>query len=96
MSSHRQLCELPIHAYLSPPPPPSAMALLHSTAVAFLIAHARTHSYTNITVLDISAKALERVQHRLGDAGCKVKWVATNVLDFQPLEPFDYWHDRAG
>ena len=51
--------------------------------------------YTNITVLDISGKALERAQKRLGEKAKMVKWVESNVLDFRPTETYDFWHDRA-
>ena len=51
--------------------------------------------YQNITVLDISAKALEKAKERLGDAASKVKWIATDITTFEPLETYDIWHDRA-
>lgn len=51
--------------------------------------------YTNITVLDISERALERAQKRLGEKAKMVKWVESNVLDFNPTETYDFWHDRA-
>jgi hypothetical protein len=63
---------------------------------SFLVDYWLSEGYTDITVLDISSNALDRAQARLGDAGQKVKWVAANVLDFQPEGHFDYWHDRAG
>lgn len=51
--------------------------------------------YENITVLDISAAAIERVQERLGAKADKVKFVVANILDFEPVEKFAVWHDRA-
>ncbi|SIQ21320.1 MULTISPECIES: class I SAM-dependent methyltransferase [Chryseobacterium] len=51
--------------------------------------------YENITVLDISAKALEKAQQRLGDSAGKVKWIVTDITDFEPTEKYDIWHDRA-
>ncbi|MDI3321038.1 methyltransferase domain-containing protein [Pinibacter soli] len=51
--------------------------------------------YENITVLDISAAAIERVKERLGDKAYKVKFVVSNILDFEPAEKFAVWHDRA-
>jgi SAM-dependent methyltransferase len=51
--------------------------------------------YTNITVLDISAKAIERAQARLGDKAGVVKWLVHDVLDFIAVEKYDVWHDRA-
>ena len=62
-----------------------------SNLVDFLL----EEGYENITVLDISAKALEKAQERLGDAASKVKWIATDITTFEPLENYDIWHDRA-
>lgn len=51
--------------------------------------------YENITVLDISANALERAKSRLGDRAKLVKWIVSDVLDFKPDTTYDIWHDRA-
>lgn len=51
--------------------------------------------FENITVLDISEKALERAKQRLGDKAGKVNWVVSDITDFQPDTTFDVWHDRA-
>ena len=62
-----------------------------SKLVDFLI----EEGYTNITVLDISAKALERSQARLGDKAAKVNWIVSDITSFVPQQDFDIWHDRA-
>jgi len=51
--------------------------------------------YTNITVLDISEKALQKTQNRLGEKGKLVQWVVTDITEFNPTEKYDLWHDRA-
>ncbi|MBX7226537.1 MAG: class I SAM-dependent methyltransferase [Chitinophagales bacterium] len=51
--------------------------------------------FENITVLDISAKALEKVKNRLGDKAKKVNWIVSDITDFEPKTTFDIWHDRA-
>lgn len=51
--------------------------------------------YTNITVLDISEKAIERAKIRLGEKGLNVNWIISDINDYQPKETFDFWHDRA-
>lgn len=51
--------------------------------------------YNNITVLDISSKALERAKERLGDKTKDVTWIESNILDFKPTTTYDMWHDRA-
>jgi SAM-dependent methyltransferase len=63
-----------------------------STLVDDLLAQ----SYSNITVLDISATALEVTQHRLGALSSKVAWLVGDVLDVEfPVAAYDVWHDRA-
>lgn len=51
--------------------------------------------YTNISVLDISEKALEKSKNRLGEKSKLVKWIVTDVTEFKPTEKYDLWHDRA-
>ena len=51
--------------------------------------------YEDITVLDISEKALHRAQQRLGDKASKVNWVVSDITTFKPDRTFDVWHDRA-
>ena len=51
--------------------------------------------YEDLTVLDISEKALLRAQNRLGDKASKVNWVVSDITTFKPEKPFDVWHDRA-
>lgn len=51
--------------------------------------------YENITVLDISANALERAKTRLGQKAKQVSWIVSDVNDFKPKGNYDIWHDRA-
>jgi SAM-dependent methyltransferase len=60
-----------------------------------LVDHLLELGYQNITVLDLSSKALERAQSRLGKKARRVNWVEADVTHFQASEPFDFWHDRA-
>lgn len=62
-----------------------------SNLVDFLLAD----GYTNITVLDISEKAIERAKLRLGDLAKDVKWVVSDITEFTPEEKYALWHDRA-
>ncbi len=62
-----------------------------SNLVDFLL----EEGYEDITVLDISSKALERAKKRLGEKAEKVKWIATDIIEFEPEETYDIWHDRA-
>jgi len=51
--------------------------------------------YQNISVLDISKKAIERAKLRLGKKGENVKWIEAEITEFNPTETYDLWHDRA-
>jgi hypothetical protein len=50
---------------------------------------------TNISVLDISAHAIERAKVRLGEKASLVKWIVSDINEFEPTEIYDLWHDRA-
>jgi len=62
-----------------------------SRLVDFLV----DEGFENITVLDISAKALEKTRQRLGDKADKVHWIVSDITEFQPDTTYDVWHDRA-
>ena len=60
-----------------------------------LVDYLLQEGYGNITVLDISAKALEKAKIRLGEKAKKVNWIVTDITDFESDTEFDIWHDRA-
>lgn len=62
-----------------------------SSLVDFLL----DEGYHNITVLDISEKALEKAKKRLGSRAEKVTFIATDITKFEPEAHYDIWHDRA-
>ncbi len=62
-----------------------------SKLVDFLV----NEGFENVTVLDISAKALEKAKKRLGENAKKINWVVTDITEFEPDTTFDVWHDRA-
>ena len=51
--------------------------------------------FENVTVLDISAKSLERAKNRLGEKANKVNWIVSDITEFEPNMMYDIWHDRA-
>ena len=51
--------------------------------------------YENISVLDISASAIERAKKRLGEKANKVKWIVADAANFTTDKKYDFWHDRA-
>lgn len=60
-----------------------------------LVDYLLDEGFENITVLDISAKALDKAKKRLGDKAIKIKWVISDITSFEPASTFDVWHDRA-
>lgn len=60
-----------------------------------LVDYLLDEGFENITVLDISAKALEKAKQRLGGKAKKINWVVSDITEFQPDTTFDVWHDRA-
>ncbi len=62
---------------------------------SFLVDHLLELGYQNISVLDISEAAIDRAKERLGAAAGQVKWIVSDILEFQPTEEYDFWHDRA-
>lgn len=51
--------------------------------------------FQDITVLDISERALQRAKERLGSQADKVTWIVSDVTSFEPPKHYDLWHDRA-
>lgn len=61
----------------------------------FLIDHLLELEYSDLSVLDISAKALQRAQKRLGTNAQMVNWIHSDITKFKPTRSYDIWHDRA-
>ena len=57
--------------------------------------HLLDEGFENITVLDISARALDKAKARLGERANRVNWIVSDITDFNPDNTFDVWHDRA-
>ncbi len=62
-----------------------------STLVDFLL----EDGFENITVLDISANAIEKAKKRLGSKATSVQWIVSDITEFEPTTKYDVWHDRA-
>lgn len=54
--------------------------------------HLISERFIDITVLDISEISLTKLKERLKN---KVKYVVSDVTEFQPSRQYDLWHDRA-
>jgi hypothetical protein len=63
----------------------------NSKLVDFLL----NEGFEDITVLDISERAISIAKERLGKNAVKVKWIVSDVTEFVPPQKYDVWHDRA-
>ena len=62
---------------------------------SFLVGHLLKLGFSDVTVLDISSKAIEKAKVRLGENASKVKWIVADASNFEWDEKYDFWHDRA-
>jgi len=51
--------------------------------------------FSQLSVLDLSAVALQQTQTRLGDKARQVQWIEADVTHFQSPRRYKLWHDRA-
>lgn len=62
---------------------------------SLFVDHLLNLDYSNVTVLDISSKSIEKAKRRLGENSSKVKWIVADASCFKPPEKYHFWHDRA-
>ena len=60
-----------------------------------LVDYLLAEGFQNITILDISEKALQKAQKRLGENAKKINWIVSNITEFEPTQNYTIWHDRA-
>ena len=60
-----------------------------------LVDHLLDRGYRDLTVLDLSAAALEHARRRLGQRAGDVTWITGDVTTFRPERRYLLWHDRA-
>lgn len=90
------------------PVPETSLRLIRDTGVAktepvldagggasTLVDNLLAEGYADISVLDISGKALARSRARLGDSGDAVTWIEADATAFSPERRYALWHDRA-
>jgi ubiquinone/menaquinone biosynthesis C-methylase UbiE len=52
--------------------------------------------YSDLTVLDLSAAAMQAARQRLGAQENKVNWIEADITQVKlPAKRYDIWHDRA-
>jgi len=62
---------------------------------SLLVDHLLARGYADVTVLDLSAEALQHARRRLGPDARRVAWIEADVTEFVPTRTFALWHDRA-
>ena len=60
-----------------------------------LVDHLIGHGFRDVTVLDLSAAALEAAKARLGEGASRAHWVVADATTWEPPRTYDVWHDRA-
>src|SRR5579859_4125248 len=88
--------------------PETSLALLHSAGIARtdalidvgggasrLVDALLQEGFSDVTVLDIAAAALEKSRARLGDDAGKAQWIAADITRWRPERRYRLWHDRA-
>src|ERR1051326_4472336 len=71
----------------------SAAVIDVGAGASLLVDRLGAHGYTDVTILDISRRALTQVRERLGSAAPHVTFVHQDVLTWQPDRQYDTWHD---
>jgi SAM-dependent methyltransferase len=60
-----------------------------------LVDHLLRAGYSDISVLDIAAGALDHARARLGAPADRVTWIEADITRFQSTHAITIWHDRA-
>ena len=74
---------------------PEARILDVGGGTSRLIDHLLDAGYRDLTLLDVSDAALQRVRTRLGARGDRVRFICADIAQWEPDAVFDLWHDRA-
>ena len=54
------------------------------------------NDFADVSVLDISGKAIEKSKERLGGNAGKIEWIEADITKVSlPENRYDVWHDRA-
>ena len=53
------------------------------------------NGFKDLTVLDLSEKALAMSKARLGARSAHVEWVVADITTWEASQTYDVWHDRA-
>ncbi len=62
---------------------------------SLLVDRLHAAGYGDLSVLDISDKALSIARQRLAQGASSIKWIEEDITRFQPPHLYSLWHDRA-
>lgn len=60
-----------------------------------LVDHLIEDGFQDVTVLDLSAAALDAAKARLGERAARAHWLVADATAWEPSRMYDVWHDRA-
>jgi len=60
-----------------------------------LVDHLIDQGFCDVTVLDLSAAALDAAKARLGERASRAHWLVADATTWAPSQTYDIWHDRA-
>ncbi|TDN87916.1 methyltransferase family protein [Salegentibacter sp. 24] len=60
-----------------------------------LVDYLLKEGFRDISVLDISEKALVKAQKRLAEEAEKINWIIADASEFEATQIYHLWHDRA-
>jgi len=76
-------------------PDRSAAIVDVGSGLASLVDRLADDGYHDLTLVELSARALDEVRARLGERARFATFVRADVLDWSPDRAYDVWHDRA-
>jgi SAM-dependent methyltransferase len=74
---------------------PSAAIIDVGGGASRLVDQLIDRGFHDVTVLDLSAAALEAAKARLGERAGRAQWLVADVTTWEPSRTYDIWHDRA-
>lgn len=60
-----------------------------------LVDHLLDRGFSDLTVLDLAASALDQARARLGARAESVRWLEADATAWEPERTYRLWHDRA-
>ncbi len=75
--------------------PPTASLIDIGGGASSLVDHLIDRGWSDLSVLDIAAPALEVAKARLGQSADPVRWEVADITGWMPDRSYDVWHDRA-